>query len=115
MLKAWQTTCFVPLKSFQLELLAADFLQQSPWRQNGFFYFDWICRDFFAYLYFRANTFVIVQDTLERIFLGEEWRNRCESAYKHASKACEYEKINRVEDAGEEWQNIFGPHIPRRV
>ncbi len=115
MLKAWQMNCSVPLKSFQLELLAADFLQQSPWRQNDFFYFDWICRDFFAYLYFRANTFVTVPDTLERIFLGEEWQSRCESAYRRAFRACENEKINCVEAAGEEWQKIFGLLIPRSV
>jgi hypothetical protein len=55
MLKAWQAWCSVPIKSFQLELLAAGFLSQSPWRLNSFFWFDWIARDFFAYICRRAN------------------------------------------------------------
>ncbi len=115
MLKAWQANCSVPIKSFQLELLAADFIAKSPWRLNNFFYFDWITRDFFAYLYNRANTAVVVPGTLELIYIGNEWQSRSESAYYRAVKACEYEKINSVYAAGEEWQKIFGQQIPWSV
>jgi len=115
MLKAWQAYCSVPIKSFQLELLAADFLGQSPWRLHSFFWFDWITRDFFAYLYNRANSLIVVPGTLETIDLGNEWQSRAATAYSRAVKACGYEEYNQVEAAGEEWQNIFGLQIPRRV
>lgn len=113
MLKAWQANCSAPIKSFQLELLAAAFLAQSPWRLKDFFWFDWIARDFFAYLYHRANSFVVVPGTLERIHLGNECQSRAATAYYRAEKASEYEKINLVAAAGDAWQNIFGPDIPR--
>jgi hypothetical protein len=113
MLKAWQSWCSVPIKSFQLELLAADFLAQSPWRLNNFFWFDWIVRDFFGHLYHRANSYVITPGIFERIYLGNDWQSRAETAYGRAVKACEYEKLNLVEAASEEWQKIFGPQIPR--
>lgn len=115
MLKAWQKTCAVPIKSFQLELVATDFIQQSPWRLYDFFWFDWIIRDFFAYLYHRANSHVIIPGSFERIALGEEWRGRCKTAYVRAAEACDHEKINRVEVAGDEWQKIFGTQIPRKL
>ena len=115
MLKAWQAYCSVPIKSFQLELLAAAFLAQSPWRLKDFFWFDWIARDFFAYLYHGANSFVLVPGTLESIFLGNEWRSRAATAYYRAEKACEHETINLVAAAGEEWQQIFGQQIPRAM
>lgn len=117
MLKTWQAYCSVPIKSFQLELLAADFLSQSPWRlkEPSFYWFDWITRDFFAYLYHRANSFIVVPGTLERIFLGNTWQSRAASAYARAVRACDHEQYNRVEDAGEEWQKIFGSDIPRIV
>ena len=51
----WQEHCSVPLKSFQLELVAAEFLAQSPWRIYDLFWFDWISRDFFQYLYWKAK------------------------------------------------------------
>ena len=115
MLKGWQAYCAVPIKSFQLELLAADFIGNSPWRLKDFFWFDWITRDFFAYLYHRANTFVVVPGTLERIYLGNEWQSRAEAAYHRAEKACRYEESNLVLAAGEEWQKIFGQQVPRTV
>lgn len=115
MLKAWQKWCSVPIESFQLELLAAAFLSQSPWRLKDFFWFDWITRDFFAYLYHLANSFVVVPGTLEVIYLGNGWQSRAATAYYHAEKACSYEAKNQVEFAGEEWQKVFGLQIPRAV
>ena len=115
MLKAWQANCSVPIKSFQLELLAAEFIGQSLWRLKDYFWFDWIIRDMFAYLYGRANSIIVVPGTREVISLGDAWQSRAETAYNRAAKACEYEMDNCVVDAGEEWQKIFGQQIPRTV
>lgn len=62
----------MPVKAFHLELLAAEFIAQSPWRLNGWFYFDWITRDFFAYLYHRANAMIAVPGTFETMYRGNE-------------------------------------------
>ena len=113
MLKVWQAYCSVPIKSFQLELVAAEFLQQSPWREKTFFYFDWIMRDFFAYLHGKANGFVFAPGTYEVVCLGEAWLSRTLTAYQRASKACDYEYRNQVEAAGDEWQKIFGGFVAR--
>lgn len=113
MLKAWQANCSVPIKSFHLELLATEFIAQSPWRLYDWFYFDWIVRDFFAFLYHRANGFVLVPGTYEVMTLGNDWQSKAESAYRRAAKACDCEYQNRVTDAGGEWQKIFGCDVPR--
>ena len=115
MLKAWQDCCSVPLKSFQLELVAAAFIHQSPWRQRDCFWYDWIIRDFFLFLYGAANKFVTTPGTNERILLGDAWQSRALSAYNRAVKACEFEYLNLAISAGEEWQKIFGTQIPRSV
>lgn len=112
MLKAWQSHCSVPIKSFQLELVAAEFLAQSPWRLEGYYYYDWILRDFFEFLYLKTNRYVYVPGTSEPIFLGEAWQSRVVTAYRRAYKACEHEKADAVTMAGEEWQKIFGQQIP---
>jgi hypothetical protein len=113
MMKAWQAYCSVPIKSFHLELVASEFIAQSPWRLNDWFYFDWLTRDFFAFLYHRANHTVFVPGTSEALQLGSEWRSRAESAYCRAAKACDYERDNDVANAGAEWQKIFGSNIPQ--
>ena len=115
MSKAWQEHCSVPIKSFQLELIAAEFLAQSPWRLYDFFWFDWISRDFFLYLYWKANTCITVPGGTEVIYLGNDWHSRAQSAYWRAVKACDYERDNQVGEAGDEWQKIFGLQIPRTV
>ena len=115
MLKAWQTWCSVDIKSFHLELLATEFLTSSPWRLKDWFWFDWIIRDFFAFLYQRANSTILVPGTYEVMPLGDAWQSRALSAYYRAFKACQHEYENNVGDAGDEWQKIFGTDIPRTL
>lgn len=115
MLKAWQSHGAVPIKSFHIELLAAEFLAQSSWRQNGWFYYDWFMRDFFYFLYYKANTTLYAPGTYEAMPLGNDWQSRVEAAYRRALKACEYEYIDWIKEAGEEWQKVFGPQIPQTV
>lgn len=111
-LKAWQSHCNVPLKSFFLELVAIDYLEQCQWRNNGLFYYDWIMRDFFEYLQRQENGYVIVPGTYEVINLGNAWKSRCDTASNRAIKACTYEHEDEVILAGIEWQKIFGTAIP---
>jgi hypothetical protein len=115
MLKAWQANCSVPIKSFQLELTAAEFIVQSPWKLYDYFWFDWMTRGFFAYLYHRANGFVTIPGCTELVALGNDWQSRCQSAYDRAAKACDFEKWNLIEEAGDEWQKIFGSQMPRDI
>jgi hypothetical protein len=96
-----------------LELLAADFLMQSPYRLKNFFWFDWIIRDVFAYLYYRANSYVVLPGVCKVLSLGDEWRSKVATAYHRAVKACDYEMKSLILSAGEEWQKIFGQQIPR--
>lgn len=46
----------MPIKSFYLELLAIEFLDQCAWRNEDYFYYDWISRDFFMWMITNANT-----------------------------------------------------------
>ena len=112
MLKTWQRTCNVEIKSFHLELLAAEFMSGSPWRNEGYFYFDWLMRDFFAFVYHRANQFIRAPGTNETMWLGHEWQSKASSAYFRAKKACDFEKDNMIVHAGDEWQKIFGDDVP---
>jgi Second Messenger Oligonucleotide or Dinucleotide Synthetase domain len=115
MLKAWQAWCTVPIKSFYLELLAIEFLDQWHWRQQSYFFYDWMCRDFFAWMINKANSFVLAPGTYEILWLGENWKSRADGAYARAVKACDFERANEMLDSGDEWQKIFGTDIPRYV
>jgi len=98
MAKRWQSECNVPLKSFQMERLAIEFLNIWPYSTNGLFWYDWMMRDFFGYLRGRA--------------LGSDWLSRAETAHRNAISACENEYGNYEALAGQDWQGILGAAAP---
>ncbi len=111
MLKAWQSHCNVPLKSFYLELLANEFLLAYAHRLQGYFYYDWFHRDFFSFLIAKCNGYVVVPGTYDTIALGDAWLSKAHNAHSNALSACSYEYNDMVIHAGEEWQKIFGTMI----
>lgn len=113
MMKRWQSFCSVPLKSFHIELVAIDFLAQWGYRGRSSVYYDWMVRDFFAYLISRANSWVCAPGTFEAMNLGSVWKSKAETALTRAQKACKCETENDSAGAGDEWQKIFGPDIPK--
>lgn len=115
MLKCWQANCSVPLRSFYLELLSIDFLDQWAHRDQSHFYYDWMVRDFFEWLVAKANTYVFAPGTNEALWLGDVWKSRAETALIRAKKACDFERDSKESDAGDEWQKIFGTEIPKWI
>jgi Second Messenger Oligonucleotide or Dinucleotide Synthetase domain len=112
MLKQWQREHNVPLKSFLIERLALHFLETWPYSQHDVFWYDWMVRDFFAWLLRYVNGTVTMPTTREIIPLGSDWQVRAERAYQHAVTACENERDNYETLAGADWQKIFGTGIP---
>jgi hypothetical protein len=114
MLKQWQREQNAPLKSFVLERLALHFLAQWSHSHQDVFYYDWMIRDFFAWLlqYVNGTITITMPTTREVIPLGSEWQVRAQRAHTNAVSACEHEYGNRGALAGEDWQKIFGAEIP---
>jgi hypothetical protein len=112
LMKQWQRECNVPLQSFQLERLAVEFLQVWPYSNENIFYYDWMVRDFLAYLIGRANGCIIMPGTGETVWLGSDWLTRAQTAHRHAMSACDNERDNFEALAGYDWQEIFGSAVP---
>ena len=113
-MKQWQREQNVPLKSFQLERLSVEFLATWGNNQRDHFWYDWMVRDFLAYLIGRANTFIYMPGTNEGVWLDNDWLFKAQTAYKRALTACEHEHDNYEILAGKEWQAIFGSPVPLR-
>jgi Second Messenger Oligonucleotide or Dinucleotide Synthetase domain len=115
MLKTWKRECGVPLKSYQVELLVAEFMTSYVYREHDYYWYDWFIRDFFIFLCAKAWANIVIPGTLEVVNLGNDWHSRAVSARDRALKACEYEYNDWTIIAGEEWQKIFGQRIPIHV
>jgi hypothetical protein len=92
----------------RVEVLANVFVTQWEYRDKTIFYYDWMMRDFFAFLLNYVNGWVQPAGITERILLGDCWATKCRSAYNRALKACEYEYADKGFDASSEWQKVFG-------
>ena len=115
MLKAWQEYHQVPLKSFVLERLTVEFLEQWPYSGHALFWYDWMVRDFFSFLLSRKNSFVTLPGIFEFIPIGNNWLTKAQRANQNASMACAYERMNMDGLAAGEWQAVFGCNIPRLI
>jgi hypothetical protein len=108
MLKAWKRECNVEIKSVCLEILANLFVSQWQYREQTIFYYDWMIRDFFAFMVKYVNGQLRPAGITEWIPLGDAWATKCRSAYNRALKACAYEYLDDGFEASSEWQQIFG-------
>lgn len=72
-------------------------------------------RDALGYLISHVNGWFYMPVTGEKIFLGDAWLSKAQTAYQRALKACDYERDNYEWLAGDEWQKIFGVMIPQTV
>lgn len=112
MMKCWQGFCSVPLRSFCLELVAVEFIAQWANRGKSSVYYDWMVRDFLAFLKGKRNTYVFAPGTFEIIWLGDDWYSRADTAHGRAEKACQHEAESMPYSASSEWQKIFGTDFP---
>lgn len=109
--KQWQRHCNVPIKSFLLERFAIHFLNEWDGCRH-YIWYDWMVRDFFAFIIKYADGNVTMPGTATKIELGNAWLSKAHTAFNNAVAACEYEKQNENLLAGLTWQNIFGAMIP---
>jgi hypothetical protein len=115
MMKLWKREKNVPIKSFIIELLVAEFL---PSRGSGFYdyyWYDYYVRDFLIFLVGKANSFVTIPGTFEQYYLGSDWLPKAVSSRDVALQACSWEYHDYDVTAGQEWQKIFGNRIPIHV
>ncbi len=111
-LKLWKHEKNVPIKSFIIELLVAEFLEGYGYGNGSTFWYDYFIRDFFEFLIGKANKSMIIPGTYEFYNLGDDWLSRAQTAYGYAVEACKLEIDDYRILAGEEWQKIFGTRVP---
>jgi len=114
MMKVWQTHCNVDIKSFHIDMMAQRFIIQwyDNSRTNHLYYYDWMCRDFFAFMLTQVYSGGFIANSTEYTSFGSKWLSKAQSAHSRAIKACEYESESNNGNAGLEWQKIFGNDIP---
>lgn len=88
-------------------------MSQWPHRIYDLYWYDWMIRDFFAFLHnYVVGGWTRIVGTEDKIQLGDAWVSKLETAYARALKACEYERADDGDAAAREWRKIFGSQFP---
>lgn len=109
LMKLWKRTSGVDIPSFAFEILAVEFLAtyehaHQPW-------WDWLVRDFLAFLHCRADTWICFPVTGEPYWLGRQWGPAAMRALRAAEAACAYEQLNFNGLAADQWCAVFGRRV----
>lgn len=115
MIKMWRRHHQVNVKSFLLELLVCEFLQQYAFGRLSYYFFDWFVRDYFIYMSRRAWGTIVIPGTTDIVALGGDWVPRVNAAINNAEIACDWERGDYDVSAGQEWQKIFGLRIGTKI
>ncbi len=114
MARAWKDKWDVPMGGLLIDTLAYNFLTNWSNRINSYTYYDWMTRDFFAYL---ANQKEDQQywmspganQHVKRIGKFEYKALRC---YNISLEALEYKSKNQESSANQKWREIYGTLFP---
>lgn len=106
-MKAWKDNCNVPLKSFLLEQLVAEFLTTYVHREQSYFYYDWFVRDFLRFLIGKRHQVIYSPSSGDLVQLGDQWYGHAALAHERAVTACDHEYRDNIMLAGGEWQKLF--------
>jgi hypothetical protein len=115
MVKLWKREKNVPIRSFLVELLVADFMKTYEYAQQDYYWYDWFIRDFFKFMRTRAWGNASIPGTGHVVQLGGDWVAKVDDAMKAAEIACDWEYYDYDVTAGQQWQKIFGPRLPTYV
>lgn len=116
MMRAWKRAWSVPIGGLLIDTLAYQFIGSWQHREKSFFYYDFMCRDFFNYMkgqdkeqeYWRAPG---SHQYVDGKGLFQSKAGRC---YNISLEAIEHETANpkREWSAKQKWRKIFGTAFP---
>lgn len=110
MARAWKYSNNILLKSCLLDLFAYRFLQDYQYKDKSYAYYDWMTRDFFAYLANIPET----QNSWRMVGSNRIYTDSC--SFQSKAKKTKDKCVEAIEDASKgyiysaycNWRNIFG-------
>jgi len=117
MMRAWKRKWNVPIGGLLVDTLAYQFIQGWDYRTDSFFYYDFMCRDFFSFL---------MNQDLEQVFWkapgSGQWVYASKGQFQYKAKLCynlaeeaiahELAEPKREWSAKQKWREIFGTLFP---
>lgn len=117
MTRAWRNTWNVPMGGLLIDTLANNFLMSWEYKDQSYTYYDWMSRDFFAYLSNFSNQIPQQQHWLavgskQYIYRQGNFEYKAKQCYNLALEAIEYESKSMNYSVTQKWREIYGTAYP---
>ncbi|MVM33402.1 nucleotidyltransferase [Spirosoma sp. HMF4905] len=113
MARAWKDNNNVNIKGILIDTLAYHFMSGWSYTDKSYLYYDYMSRDFFAYLYEARNNYSgwEIPGSKETIYRDGVFTSKAKSAYDLCLLAIQKEK-DYPTTAKRHWREIYGAEFP---
>ena len=114
MIRDWRRTHSVAISGILIDTLAYQFIATWPYRDKSYLYYDWMSRDFFAYLYGLDTTKMYwnAPGSSRRVYRTGQFRVPAKHAYEMACDAIDSESGGYRYAAAGKWRDLYSTSFP---
>ena len=116
MMRAWKSKWSVPIGGLLIDTLAYQFIRDWQYRDKSYYYYDYMCRDFFAYMadQDRTQSYWRAPGSLQYVYRKGPFEWKATRCYNLSLEAIVHETASpkREWSAKQKWREIFGTSFP---
>lgn len=114
MARAWRDANNVPMSGMLLDTLAYQFIANWAHRDKSYFYYDYLSRDFFAYLAGQdtQKTYWLAPGSSSYVYRGGAFEYKARQAELRAHEAIAHQVAGYNWSAKQKYREIYGTGFP---
>lgn len=114
MMRSWKNKWVVPIGGLLIDTLAYQFIGNYQYRDKSYFYYDYMCRDFFKWTAEQDNdqAFWKAPGSGQYVYGKGMFQYKAKRCYNISLEAIKYEKDGYAWSAKNKWREIFGTAFP---
>ena len=111
MMRAWKSKWTVPIGGLLVDTLAYQFIDDWEYKNESFFYYDWMCRDFFLFMAEQDEdqTYWLAPGSRQRVYKKGNFQWKAKRCHNISLEAIAHEKAKPKQEwsAKQKWREIF--------
>ena len=116
MTRSWKNKCAVPIGGLLVDTLAYQFIDGWEYKDKSYFYYDYMCRDFFRFMadQNKDQEYWKAPGSGQYVYGKGLFQWKATRAYNISCEAIEYEaaKPKKEWSAKQKWRELFGTAYP---